>query len=219
MKDRSIRRLVRSHAVSQGIQRKRRQKQQSAKAESGPGSEQRAVWRQQVAPSQFTLSLSAFERLAAETAHASKLITLLSHCTLSQLFTSNICIVLIQVDGARQATEPVFSVADDVVFQGFHSVFRTGLEDPALLAALMLTFTLATTGGSINREFIDYQNLAMHSIRQTLSSPNRTTSATTLGAILLLAGVEVSEPSTSVIPSWHAQSGLYVTDVLISRLG
>lgn len=95
-------------------------------------------------------------------------------------------------DKARQAPEPVFSVAEELAFQDFHSVFRTGLVDPALLNALMLSLEFAVTGGSINRECLGYQSQALSHIRGRMSSVDEATSESTIGAILLLAGVEVS---------------------------
>jgi hypothetical protein len=94
-------------------------------------------------------------------------------------------------DKAQQATEPVFSVSDELVLQNFRLVLRKGLDDHALLSAVMLTFAFATTAGSIDRECLRYQSEALSSIRQRMSSPDRATSESTLGAILLLAGIEV----------------------------
>lgn len=92
---------------------------------------------------------------------------------------------------ARHAAEPVFSVADPVVFQDFGSVFRTDLDDPALLNAVKLTFAFAVTGGNVDQECLDYQGQAMSTIRERMNSPEAALSLPTLGAILLLAGVEV----------------------------
>jgi hypothetical protein len=86
----------------------------------------------------------------------------------------------------------VFSITDPVIFQDFDSVFRTDLDDPALLNAVKLTFAFAVTGGNIDYECLDYQNQAMSIIRERISSPESAFSLPTLGAILLLAGVEVS---------------------------
>ena len=94
-------------------------------------------------------------------------------------------------DKARQASEPVFSVAEELAFQSFRSVFRTGLVDPALLNAVMLSFAFAVTGGNINRECLGYQGQAISYIRKKMSSLDEATSESTIGAILLLAGVEV----------------------------
>jgi hypothetical protein len=97
-------------------------------------------------------------------------------------------------DKARQAPEPVFSVAEELAFQDFRSVFRTGLVEPALLNAVMLSFVFAVTGGSIDRECLRYQGQAISYIREKMSSLNEATSESTIGAILLLAGVEVCKP-------------------------
>ena len=100
-------------------------------------------------------------------------------------------------DKARQAPEPVFSVAEELAFQNFRSVFRTGLIDPALLNTIMLSFAFAVTGGSINRECLEYQGQAISCIRKNMSSLDEATSESTIGAILLLAGVEVSKSCSS----------------------
>jgi hypothetical protein len=97
-------------------------------------------------------------------------------------------------DKARQAPEPVFSIAAELAFQDFRSVFRTGLVDPALLNAIMLSFVFAVTGGSIDRECLGYQGQAISCIREKMSSLDEATSESTIGAILLLAGVEVYKP-------------------------
>jgi hypothetical protein len=97
----------------------------------------------------------------------------------------------VYVGDARQAAEPVFSVADPVLFQDFGSVFRTDLDDPALRNAVLLTFALAVTGGNMDNECVGYQNRALAVVRERMSSPETAASLPTLGAILLLAGVEV----------------------------
>jgi len=98
---------------------------------------------------------------------------------------------------AVQATEPVFSVRDSVVFQTFHSVFRAGLEDAALLNAVMLTFAFAALGGAnLDQESLGYQSKAISSLRGKISSVQDVSALEvmpTIGAILLLAGVEVCE--------------------------
>jgi hypothetical protein len=96
-------------------------------------------------------------------------------------------------DAARQAAEPVFSVEDEISFQTFRSIFRTDLDDLALSNAVMLTFAFGETGGSINQECLGYLNKATKSIRQRMSSLEDAASIATMGAILLLAGVEVGE--------------------------
>lgn len=98
---------------------------------------------------------------------------------------------LLSHGAARCAAEPVFSVADPVLFQDFSSVFRTDIDDPALLNAVKLTFALAVTGGNMDSECIEYQNKALAGVRERMSSPDTALSLPTLGAILLLAGVEV----------------------------
>ncbi|KAB5576242.1 hypothetical protein GE09DRAFT_619527 [Coniochaeta sp. 2T2.1] len=91
---------------------------------------------------------------------------------------------------ARQSAEPVFTFAEDMAFHSFHSVFRTGMVDPAVLNAVMLTFTFAVTECIINQECLRYQGQALSHIRQRMASLDQATSESTIGAILLLAGVE-----------------------------
>ncbi|RAL06947.1 uncharacterized protein BO97DRAFT_481602 [Aspergillus homomorphus CBS 101889] len=90
---------------------------------------------------------------------------------------------------ARQAPEPVFSVAEELAFQNFRSVFRTGFHDPALINAVMLAFAFAVTSGNLNPECLRYQSQAVAYIRQRMDSEDEAASEATIGAILLIAGV------------------------------
>ena len=92
--------------------------------------------------------------------------------------------------------EPVFSIAEELTFQDCRSVFRTGLTDPALLNAVMLSLVFEVNGGSIDRECLGYQSQAIGFIRKRMNVLDEATSESTIGAILLLAGVEVSKPSS-----------------------
>jgi hypothetical protein len=89
---------------------------------------------------------------------------------------------------------------EELAFQKFSSVFRTGLVDPALLNAVMLSFAFAVAGGSINQECLGYQGQAISRIREKMSSLDEATSESTIGAILLLAGVEVCTPCPLTFP-------------------
>lgn len=111
----------------------------------------------------------------------------------------NLLIILIihATDAAKEAAEPIFNVKDEVVFQTFDNVFRTDHDDPALSNAVMLTFAFGVTGGSINQECLGYLNKATKSIREKIDSPDNAASVTVIGAILLLAGVEVSDTAIS----------------------
>lgn len=85
----------------------------------------------------------------------------------------------------------MFSVSDELVLRNFQSVLRKGVDDPALLNAVMLTFVFAA-GNHFTKEFLGYQGKALSFLRQRLSSPDgMATSESTLAAILLLAGIEV----------------------------
>jgi hypothetical protein len=94
-------------------------------------------------------------------------------------------------DKARQALEPVFSFEDRVSLQSFNSVFRADLSDPALLNAVLLAATFAVTGGVLDQDCLRYQTKTMRTLRESISAPAPLATTSTLGAILLLAGVEV----------------------------
>lgn len=80
---------------------------------------------------------------------------------------------------------------DDVEFQAFESVFLAGVDDPALFNAVMLTFALGVTDGNINQECLMYSNRSTKSVRERMDRPENGASVAVIGAILLLAGVEV----------------------------
>ncbi|EHK43626.1 hypothetical protein TRIATDRAFT_149068 [Trichoderma atroviride IMI 206040] len=161
-KDRDKRRQARSHAARQGRQRSQHVSPRDEAGASG----------QSLIPWSIFAPVSAYGPFETLIGDSPKLRALLSH------------------DAARQAAEPIFSVADPVVFQDFASVFRTDLDDPALLNAVKLTFAFAVTGGNIDQECLDFQNQAMSTIRERMDSLESALTLPTLGAILLLAGVE-----------------------------
>ncbi|KAJ5748800.1 N-ethylmaleimide reductase [Penicillium nucicola] len=176
---RTAKRIARSHAVARGLENKRKLQQKSGlnfhvvslKGGSSRNLDKKKTPRPRLAP-KITLSAeesSAFQMLAAE---SPKLQALFSRCKL------------------QHATEPVFSVSDELVLQNFRPILRKGLDDHALLSAAMLTFSFAITNGCIDAECLRYKGQALSSIRQRMNSPDLATAESTLGAILLLAGVE-----------------------------
>jgi hypothetical protein len=78
------------------------------------------------------------------------------------------------------------------VLQNLCSVFRKDVKEGAFSSAIMLTFAFALTAGKIDRECLQYQGEALSFIRQGISSPGEAIMESTLGAIILLAGIEVS---------------------------
>lgn len=95
------------------------------------------------------------------------------------------------IEAARSAVEPVFTIADSPPFQSFKSVFQTGLEDPALLSALMLTLRFAVNGENLDTECLMHKTLAITWINKRLDKTREALTNTTVGAILLLIGIEV----------------------------
>ncbi|KAK1238228.1 hypothetical protein MKX08_002807 [Trichoderma sp. CBMAI-0020] len=99
--------------------------------------------------------------------------------------------MLLDDSRARKASEPVFSITEDLAFQNFHTVFRTGLTDPALANAVMLSLLFAVTKGSLDIECLKYKICAIGYIRDKVTYGKEAASESTIGAILLLVGVEV----------------------------
>ncbi|KAL7917078.1 hypothetical protein ACQKWADRAFT_324944 [Trichoderma austrokoningii] len=175
-KDPATRRLARSHAIKQAIRAKRElQEKQNVKSPKSPSIAHDSQCTKTVDQSSPTTSaLSPSNKLFdLQTVDAMRLKT------------------LIKQNSERQAAEPVFSFKeDDVEFQAFETVFLTGVDDPALLNAVMLTFALGVTDGNINQECLGYLNRATKSIRERMDRPANAASVAVIGAILLLAGVE-----------------------------
>lgn len=70
-------------------------------------------------------------------------------------------------------------------------MFRTGFGDPALLNAVMLSLAFAATDGSIDLECLRYRGQTISHIRHRMNRLGEAATETTIGTILLLAGVEV----------------------------
>ncbi|KAH7134440.1 putative N-ethylmaleimide reductase, partial [Dactylonectria macrodidyma] len=181
-RDRKKRRLARSHAIKQALEHKRKLQQESglnfrvATLSNTISTLARQGGGATTITSPLLLFAGASQTKMAAT-DSSKLRSWLTRCKMSQ------------------AAEPVFSVGDELVLLNFYSIFQTGLADPALLNATMLTFAFATSG-TIDREFLNYQSQALTSIRSRMEYPDRATSESTLGAILLMAGIDYA-PSSS----------------------
>ncbi|KAJ9259635.1 hypothetical protein DTO212C5_8589 [Paecilomyces variotii] len=173
------RRLARSHAVKQALETKRRLQEKSKdnfRITTTKDKPKRFVRRKRdtetPAVSLFSLSEGALDPFQTLAADSSRLRILLSN------------------DKVKRAPEPVFSTAEQLSFQSFHSVFQTGLVDPALLNAVMLSFAFEIAGGYMDRECLLYQGQAIGYLREKMNSPDEAASEPTIGTILLLAGVE-----------------------------
>lgn len=93
-------------------------------------------------------------------------------------------------------------------------MFRTGVDDPALLNAVLLTATYAATKDVLDHEYLKYQTETMRVIRERISVLDPSTTVSTMGAILLLAGIEVCDPC----PKFPAVRML-ISPVTQTRLG
>ncbi|KAF5561826.1 nucleoside diphosphate sugar epimerase [Fusarium phyllophilum] len=186
--DKATKRLARSHAVKQALQKKRQLKQASMQHFSVRTIEDereqtksicKRQWSKRTIPSPVSLSANLLDPFQSLAVDSKRLQTLLNDFN------------------ARQAPEPVFSVEDD--FQNFKSVFRSGLVDPALLNAVMLSLAFTANGGFINKECLVYRGQAIQHIRERISIPDKVVSESTIGAILLLVGVEARLGTTSQV--------------------
>ncbi|KAK5627014.1 hypothetical protein RRF57_002729 [Xylaria bambusicola] len=176
----ATRRLARSHAVKQGLGRKR-------KIERELKNNFRIITLRDeierthvdaVAMSPFSLSAGTLDPFRTLAVDSSRLQALLSDCK------------------ARQSLEPVFNI---VTIESFRTIFRTGLVDPALLTAVMQSLAFAKAGDGTDREWRGYQGQAFSYLRERIGTPDMATSEPTIGAILLLAGVEARLGMTSQV--------------------
>ncbi|CEJ59041.1 hypothetical protein PMG11_07678 [Penicillium brasilianum] len=178
--DGTARRLARSHAVARGLENNRKAQlklghnfRMSSPKTNNKRSRSRTNSTQALANQtymSFSASSGFFHWLATE---SPKLHGLLNRGT------------------SKKPIEPALSASDELVLQNFRPILRTGPDDDLLLSAIMLTFSFASNAGHFDRECLEYQNAALSSVRQRIGSPNKATMESTLGSILLLAGVEV----------------------------
>ncbi|MCJ1309217.1 hypothetical protein MMC25_002874 [Agyrium rufum] len=182
-KDRLAKRQARSHAVARGIRQKRKLQERSGhhfnvitSAGSSTAPSRNKRWGQSLIVASSPYSLSTDEPSLVEMlAGASPKLQALH----------------MKHSSSHGATKPFFSVSDELVLKNFRSILRKGLNDNALTSAVMLTLAFAATAGNIDRECLGYQSEALKYIRRRMSYPEGATSESTLGAILLLAGIEV----------------------------
>jgi len=95
-------------------------------------------------------------------------------------------------------------------FREFRSVFHTaGLDDPALLNALMFKLAFAVAGGErLDTDCLMYKGQAIDYICRRMADPQQALTEATFGAILFLVGVEVRLPPRTYLPiyalySWY----------------
>lgn len=92
------------------------------------------------------------------------------------------------------ANEPV-SRADEtgkVFLNGMDDVFRGALSDPSMFHALSLALALAANAGVSNVEFLTHRGATLHDLRQRMSDSRLVPAVSTLTAMLMIIGYEVS---------------------------
>lgn len=92
---------------------------------------------------------------------------------------------------ARQAGEPVINFGAETGYQGLYTTFRASLSDPALLNAILLSLTFTINANPASPKFLSYKGETLRWLNERLRRPENATTAATIGAILLLVGVEV----------------------------
>ena len=107
-----------------------------------------------------------------------------------------------RLGAVRQAGEPVFTVTQDSFSPSLVQDLRIGLDDPALMNALMLTLAFASNGGNTNAECLAYKGQAISHINQKIGFPEVTATDSTILAILLLVGIEARLSTSSDYLSW-----------------
>ncbi|KAJ6126989.1 N-ethylmaleimide reductase [Penicillium sp. IBT 18751x] len=197
--ERTAKRLARSHAVTKGLANKRKLQRKSgvnflfccSRGNIGPTLGEKTQKQSLVMPSCATSEgePGPFQMLAAESPRLRELLS----CRKIPMpaFSHQSCSHAMIKDKSQHTTEPILSVSDELILQGFRSILRKGLDDHALLNAIMLTFALNTTADSFNGECLQYKVEVLASLRQRMTSSETATTESTLGAIVLLAGVEV----------------------------
>ena len=75
-------------------------------------------------------------------------------------------------------------------------MFRSGLADPALLNAILLTLTFAVNSNSVDAKVLAYKGETLRWVNKRLQDPENAITSATIGAILLLVGVEVGRYSS-----------------------
>lgn len=82
-------------------------------------------------------------------------------------------------------------MTDELVLPNLCSVIRNGSDDAGLTNAFVLRLMVAGTASDLNQECLNYQRIALAAVRHRLTRPNAGASEAIIGAILLLASVEV----------------------------
>lgn len=101
--------------------------------------------------------------------------------------------VLLRSSSARQAGHPIFSVNDAIEFQGLRRVFEVGFEDAPLTSAVYLV--LMFTADGMTEECYRCRLHVIQTVKERLPIVREAATCATIGAILLLIGVEVSSDS------------------------
>lgn len=97
---------------------------------------------------------------------------------------------------AQQSVEPVFSISDPYSFYNVHDAYRNGFADPAFANALVCAISFAKQASQLSPEVLIYRGEAMRHISKQLGKLESLDC--TIGAILLLIGIEVCFLDTSV---------------------
>jgi hypothetical protein len=107
----------------------------------------------------------------------------------------------IEAARAQQAVEPVFSISDPYSFHNVYDVYRNGFADPAFVNATVSVLMFAEHDYKLSSGVLFHQGQAMRYISQQLG--DFTSIDCTIGAILLLVGIEVSRSRCITLQLQH----------------
>lgn len=95
-------------------------------------------------------------------------------------------------ESAPQALEPVCNITQTSSHQRFDTIFQSGFSDPALSNAVMLALSFAANEYQVTQECLAYKDNTIRHINQKIGGSLDSSVSKTMGAILLLVGIEVS---------------------------
>ncbi len=92
------------------------------------------------------------------------------------------------------AIEPLFSVDHEAPWSLsaiFSGVFRLGLSDTAFFYALLYSIAFTLNNGCLTAECLEYKGEALRFLNEKMRCPQKAISDASVGAIIILTGVEV----------------------------
>ena len=197
LRSRGTQRLIRSHGVRKSLQTRRKKLVQANQNFRSFTFNQTQTSPVDKVPSPRTSSiaineLDPFESLAVNSLRLQALINHSMSCSKQRSARTHASNNMVIPDSAPQVLEPVCNITDSSSHQKFHTIFQSGFSDPALSNAVMLALSVAASEYNVTQECLSYKSRAISYINQKIQYTQNYSISATIGAILLLIGVEVS---------------------------